>query len=98
LPDSGHQCADLVLLGRAVRQMREQRYMSPDELADTTGTSRQRIDAIETGRLDPSYALLLALTEGLRTQPAVGPGGSSRATQGTERAVTRASDGREGCI
>jgi transcriptional regulator with XRE-family HTH domain len=71
LPDGGHQSADLVLLGQAVRQMREQRDMSPDELADAIGTSRQRIDAIETGRLDPSYALLLALADGLRTRPSI---------------------------
>jgi transcriptional regulator with XRE-family HTH domain len=49
--------------------MREQRGMSPDRLADATGMTRQRIDAIETGRLDPSYDLLLALAEGLRAQP-----------------------------
>jgi transcriptional regulator with XRE-family HTH domain len=49
--------------------MREQRGMSPDGLADATGMTRQRIDAIESGRLDPSYDLLLALAEGLRSQP-----------------------------
>jgi transcriptional regulator with XRE-family HTH domain len=69
LPGSGHRSTDLSLLGRAVRQMREQRGMSPDRLADATGMTRQRIDAIETGRLDPSYDLLLALAEGLRVQP-----------------------------
>jgi transcriptional regulator with XRE-family HTH domain len=49
--------------------MREERGMSPDRLADATGMTRQRIDAMETGRLDPSYDLLLALAEGLRAQP-----------------------------
>jgi transcriptional regulator with XRE-family HTH domain len=43
--------------------------MSADELAEATGTTRQRIDAVENGRLDPTYALLLALADGLRTQP-----------------------------
>lgn len=62
---------DLALLGQAVRQLREQQTMSADELADATGTSRLRIDAIEAGQLDPGYALLLALAEGLRTQPSV---------------------------
>jgi transcriptional regulator with XRE-family HTH domain len=69
LPGSGHRRTELSLLGRAVRQMREQRGMSPDTLADATGMTRQRIDAIETGHLDPTYDLLLALAEGLRSQP-----------------------------
>ncbi len=43
--------------------------MSADELAGATGTSRQHIDALETGHLDPTYELLLALAEGLRVQP-----------------------------
>lgn len=69
LPDGGHQDADLAILGRAVRQMREQRGMSADELAGATGLTRQRIDVVETGHLDPTYELLLALAEGLRIQP-----------------------------
>ena len=69
LPDRGHQRAELSLLGRAVRRIREQRGMSPDELADATGMTGQRIDALETGRLDPTYESLLALADGLRVQP-----------------------------
>jgi transcriptional regulator with XRE-family HTH domain len=49
--------------------MREQRDMSADELAATAGMSRQRIEALETGHLDPTYELLLALAEGLGIQP-----------------------------
>ncbi len=49
--------------------MREQQAMSTSELANATGTSSKRIDALEAGRLDLSYALLLALAEALRTQP-----------------------------
>jgi transcriptional regulator with XRE-family HTH domain len=49
--------------------MREQLGMSADELASATGISRQRIDALETGHLDPTYELLLALAEGLAIQP-----------------------------
>jgi transcriptional regulator with XRE-family HTH domain len=49
--------------------MREQRDMSADELAAAAGMSRQRIDALETGHLDPTYELLLALAEGLGIQP-----------------------------
>lgn len=69
MPESGHRDADLLVLGRAVRRMREQRGMSADELAGATSMGRERVDALETGRLDPTYELLLALAEGLGTQP-----------------------------
>lgn len=69
MPESGHRDANLLILGQAVRRMREQRGMSADELAGATGISPQRIDALETGRLDPTYALLLALSEGLGIEP-----------------------------
>jgi transcriptional regulator with XRE-family HTH domain len=69
LPESGHRDADLPVLGRAIRQMREQRGMSADELAGATSIGRERVDALETGRLDPTYELLLALAEGLGIQP-----------------------------
>jgi transcriptional regulator with XRE-family HTH domain len=69
LPERGHRHADLLLLGRAVRRMREQRSMSADDLAGAIDVGRQRIDALETGRLDPTYALLLAVAEGLGTEP-----------------------------
>jgi transcriptional regulator with XRE-family HTH domain len=69
LPDSGPQLTDLTLLGRTVRRLREQRGLSAEELADATGMTRQRIDLLETGHLDPTYELLLTLSEGLRTQP-----------------------------
>jgi len=69
LPASEHRDADLLVLGQAVRQMREQRGMSIDELAGATSIARERVDALETGRLDPTYELLLALAEGLDIQP-----------------------------
>jgi transcriptional regulator with XRE-family HTH domain len=49
--------------------MREQRGMSADELAGAIDMRRQRIEALETGHLDPTYELLLALAEGLGIQP-----------------------------
>lgn len=49
--------------------MREQQSMSADELADAIEIRRQRIDALETGHLDPTYELLLAVAEGLGVQP-----------------------------
>jgi transcriptional regulator with XRE-family HTH domain len=49
--------------------MREQRGMSVDELAGAIDMRRQRIEALETGHLDPTYELLLAVAEGLGIQP-----------------------------
>lgn len=69
MPESGHRDADLPALGRAVRGRREQLGMSADELAGAVGISRQRIHALETGHLDPTYEVLLALAEGLGIQP-----------------------------
>jgi transcriptional regulator with XRE-family HTH domain len=48
--------------------MREQRGMSAEQLAGIVGISRQRIDALETGQLDPTYELLLELAAGLGIQ------------------------------
>ncbi len=67
--ERGRQDADLAPLGRAVRRIRERRGMSADELAIATGISRKRINALETGHLDPTYELLLALAKGLATRP-----------------------------
>jgi HTH-type transcriptional regulator, competence development regulator len=73
VPDSGHTAengeAHLLALGRALRQLREQRRMSPAELAGAAGVERGRIDALEAGRLDPGYELLLALAGALGVEP-----------------------------
>ena len=69
MPERGHRDADLLVLGRAVRRVREQRGISIDELAGAIDIRRQRIDALESGHLDPSYELLLAVAEGLGMQP-----------------------------
>jgi transcriptional regulator with XRE-family HTH domain len=59
---------ELVALGEAIRQMREQYGMSRSELAAATGIERERLDVIEAGQLDPTYDVLLALAEGLGVQ------------------------------
>jgi transcriptional regulator with XRE-family HTH domain len=56
---------DLGFLGQGVRQVREQRNVSPSELATTSGVELQQIVALEAGQLDPTYELLLTLAEGL---------------------------------
>jgi transcriptional regulator with XRE-family HTH domain len=68
LPESGQSDANLLILGRAVQRMREQRSMSAVELADATGMTPRRLAELETGRLDPTYDLLLVIVEGLGVQ------------------------------
>jgi transcriptional regulator with XRE-family HTH domain len=69
LPEHGHERGDLAFLGQAVRQMREQLNMSAEGLAEASGTTPRRVAALEAGSLDPTYALLVALADGLRTHP-----------------------------
>jgi XRE family transcriptional regulator, regulator of sulfur utilization len=69
LPESGPRDANLLALGRAIRLMREQRGMSVDDLARAIHVRRQCLDALETGGLDPTYELVLAVAEGLGMQP-----------------------------
>jgi transcriptional regulator with XRE-family HTH domain len=60
---------DLALLGRAVRELREQRRLSQAQLAAATGVPQRRIGALEAGRLDPDYVLLVALARALGVRP-----------------------------
>jgi putative transcriptional regulator len=46
-----------------VRQLRSERGWSQAELADQLEVSRQTINAIETGRYDPSLPLAFALAK-----------------------------------
>jgi len=43
----------LLGLGRAVRQLREERGMTPAELACASGIRREELEAIEAGRPNP---------------------------------------------
>jgi putative transcriptional regulator len=44
-----------------VREMREERSMTQKELGEMVGVSRQAINAIETGKFDPSIWLAFDL-------------------------------------
>jgi XRE family transcriptional regulator, regulator of sulfur utilization len=69
LAQGSYKEPNLLILGRAVKLMREQRGMSADELADASGVLRERIGAVEAGQLDPTYELLLKIADGLGIQP-----------------------------
>jgi DNA-binding XRE family transcriptional regulator len=64
LPDS-ENTNELTLLGRVIRELREERGISQVELAAAVGVARLRIDALESGRLDPDYVLLVRLGKAL---------------------------------
>jgi DNA-binding XRE family transcriptional regulator len=69
LCENPHGAPELSVLGRAVRLTRERRNLSTDELARAIAIPRENIAALESGCLDPTYELLVAIAEGLGTQP-----------------------------
>jgi transcriptional regulator with XRE-family HTH domain len=60
---------DLLVLGRAIRELREEHDATPADLAAATGVALTQIRALEAGRVDPTYELLLALAEALGVRP-----------------------------
>jgi transcriptional regulator with XRE-family HTH domain len=60
---------DLVILGKAIRAVREQHGLSAEELATASGVSPARIAALESGEIDPDYELLLTLAERIGVRP-----------------------------
>src|ERR1700733_12762601 len=60
---------DLLMLGRAIRALREQRGLHVSELAAATGIDSTRLDALERGQLDPDLELLRKLAEGMNLRP-----------------------------
>ena len=52
-------------LGRAIREIRADRGVGVAQLATASGVDLRRIAALEAGRLDPTYELLLALGDAL---------------------------------
>jgi transcriptional regulator with XRE-family HTH domain len=72
-PDAANARPDrsLATLGQAVREVRVERDVSVEQLASQAGLTRARVEAIEAGRLDPRYDVLLALAGALGVTPAV---------------------------
>ncbi len=60
---------ELITLGRAIREVRDERSMDPDDLSAAAGIERVRLDAIEAGRAGPPYDVMLALARGLCIEP-----------------------------
>jgi transcriptional regulator with XRE-family HTH domain len=55
----------LILLGRAIREVREQHGLSADDLAAAAGVAPGRVAALESGRLDPDLELLPVLAKSM---------------------------------
>lgn len=60
----------LAALGRAVREVRRKQRLSAREVATVIPVAAWKLRAIEAGRLDPDFKLLLALCRALRIRPA----------------------------
>jgi transcriptional regulator with XRE-family HTH domain len=63
LPERPPKSHELALLGRAVREQREQCRLSQSELAVASGVQERRIKALEAGRLNADFVLLFALAQ-----------------------------------
>jgi transcriptional regulator with XRE-family HTH domain len=57
--------AELVVFGRVVRQVREQKGLSVEAIAAAAGIAYGELDAIEAGRLDPGTRGVLHLATAL---------------------------------
>jgi transcriptional regulator with XRE-family HTH domain len=60
---------DLRMLGEAIRDLREQRRLTADELSAAVALPTAQLAALERGRLDPELELIVALARGLGVRP-----------------------------
>lgn len=60
---------ELIALGRTIREIRHERSIDAGDLAAAAGIVPTHLDAIEAGRSEPPYDVLLALACGLGIQP-----------------------------
>jgi ribosome-binding protein aMBF1 (putative translation factor) len=63
--------AELVFVGQAIREIREQRDISLSELAGKAGVRERRLARVEAGSLEPDYELLVKLTRALNVEARV---------------------------
>jgi len=59
--------ADLVALGKRIKEMRLSKQLTQFELASMLGKDHSSIARIESGRINPSYLYLRDLAKGLET-------------------------------
>ncbi len=68
MPRTPRETEELALLGQRIRELREQRGLKLSELATAVGVAESRIQALEEGRLDPDYVLLVRLAKALHVR------------------------------
>ena len=56
---------ELIRFGQTIRQVREREGISVAELAARTGIDAQQISALEAGRFDPPFDVMIALADGI---------------------------------
>ena len=56
--------AELIHFGQTIRHVRELEGISVTELASRTGVDAQQINALEAGRFDPPFDVMIALADG----------------------------------
>jgi len=59
----------LANLGRAIRELREKKSVDQDDLAAAADITVEKLLALEAGKLDPDYDLMIALAHGLGGTP-----------------------------
>lgn len=69
MPRTPRETEELALLGQTIRELREQHRLKLSELAAAVGVAERRIKALEDGRLDPDYVLLVRLAKTLHVRP-----------------------------
>jgi transcriptional regulator with XRE-family HTH domain len=57
--------AELIRFGQKIRQVREREGISVAELAARTDVDAQKITALEAGRFDPPFDVMIALADGI---------------------------------
>jgi transcriptional regulator with XRE-family HTH domain len=62
---------ELIALGRTIREVRRERSIKPGDLATAAEIVPRHLAAIEAGKSDPSYDVLLALARGLGIEPGI---------------------------
>lgn len=61
--DSGLPIADIAQMQNNLRELRAKREWSQQDLADKLNVSRQTVNAIETGKYDPSLPLAFKIAK-----------------------------------
>jgi transcriptional regulator with XRE-family HTH domain len=57
--------SQLISLGRSIQQLREEQGLDSEQLAEKSGLQKWRLTAIEEGRLDPPFDVLVKLADAL---------------------------------